>query len=183
MFWWHGYAWRARENKQFKCRVCDKDFAQKKPMKRHVFTVNNLHPDSKMFSCHNYAGIINQLCRKDWRRNTIRKSTRPRVLNAIIATNFFFFFQKGPYQIANLWEVIGCSLGSFIHPSIRDRPRGWSNFLVDFLFLASCSVLSQSELLDVLYLADPNSVFSRWKKGLGESPRSATLGCLSGSFF
>ena len=122
-----------------------------------------------------------QLCRKDWRRNTIRKSTRPRVLNAIIVIKVFF--QKGPYQIANLWEVIGCSLGSFIHPSIRDRPRGWSNFLVDFLFLASCSVLSQSELLDVLYLADPNSVFSRWKKGLGESPRSATLGCLSGSFF
>ena len=94
MFWWHGYAWRARENKQFKCRVCDKDFAQKKPMMRHVFTVNNLHPDSKMFSCHNYAGIINQLCRKDWRRNTIRKSTRPRVLNAIIATNFFFFSKR-----------------------------------------------------------------------------------------
>lgn len=180
MFWWHANAGRARENNQFKCRVCDEDFAQKQAMKVHVFTVNNLHLDSRMFWCHSYTEI-NYVENIDVVIN-IRKSTRPRVLNAIIVTKVVFF-KKGPYQIANLWEVIGCSLGSFIHPSIRDRPRGWSNFLVDFLFLASCSVLSQSELLDVLYLADPNSVFSRWKKGLGESPRSATLGCLSGSFF
>ena len=35
--------------KKFICRVCDKNFAQKQAMKRHLFSVNNLHPFSRMF--------------------------------------------------------------------------------------------------------------------------------------
>ena len=43
------HAKRNNLKKQFKCRVCDKDFAQKQAMKSRVFTVNNLHLDSRMF--------------------------------------------------------------------------------------------------------------------------------------
>ena len=88
MFWWHGYAGRAREKKQFKCRVCDTDFAQKQAMKSHLFTVNNLHLDSRMFWYHGYAGI-NYVEKIDV-VIIIRKSMRPRVLNANFATNVFF---------------------------------------------------------------------------------------------
>ena len=88
MFWWHANAGRARENNQFKCRVCDEDFAQKQAMKVHVFTVNNLHLDSRMFWCHSYTEI-NYVENIDVVIN-IRKSTRPRVLNGSIVMIFFF---------------------------------------------------------------------------------------------
>ena len=95
----------------------------------------------------------------------------------------FWNMQIKTYQIANLWEVIGCSLGSFIHPSIRDRPRGWSNFLVDFFdFLASYSMF-ESERWNVLYLADPNWVFSRWRRRFAHRATPPTLVCFSESLY